>query len=95
MYSEEEGNLYWGRKEKLNLEGLGWDPNFWIYLSSYVIIMSMTAGLFHAYYIEKLNKEHQNILEGQHPSDLSEEWKKKLEMMTPQEKRQQFRKTTF
>lgn len=63
MYSGNEGKLYWARKQKLNLEGLGWEPNFWIYLMIYVIFMSMAAGLFHAYYSGKISKQHVSMLE--------------------------------
>ena len=46
-------SLYWGRKKKANYEGLGWDPNFWIYLMTYVLVGSLLAGLFHVYNAEK------------------------------------------
>ena len=85
-------SIYWGRKKKLGLEGLGWEPNFWIYLMSYVILMSMAAGLFHSYYSEHLEEE---LLLSNLPSNLPEEWVKRIEAMSPNEKRKELRKITY
>jgi hypothetical protein len=53
LYSEEESIIYWGRKIVATVLDFGWDPNFWIYLMYYVIVLSLVVGLVHAYFAGK------------------------------------------
>lgn len=58
LFSEELKTIFWGRKKPSNIQGLGWGPEFWIYIMIYVIVMSLGAGIFHSHYAEKLEEQN-------------------------------------
>ena len=57
IFSAEEGTIFWTRKKPANLKGLGWGPEFWIYIMIYVMLMSLGAGLFHSHYSDKIEEQ--------------------------------------
>jgi flagellar basal body-associated protein FliL len=59
--SEEMKTIFWGRKKPSNIQGLGWGPEFWIYIMIYVIIMSLGAGIFHSHSAEQLEEQNNFI----------------------------------
>ena len=78
LFSGNEKTIYWGRKKKANLQGVGWDPNFWIYLMTYVIAMSLAAGLFHAYKVKNTETQKKLDLPKWKPSTVINEEKGKI-----------------
>lgn len=64
LFSEDLGKIFWGRKKPSDIQGLGWGPEFWIYIMIYVMFMSLGAGIFHSHWVEKI-EEQNNLLKGQ------------------------------
>jgi len=71
LFSDEIGKIFWGRKKPSNIQGLGWGPEFWIYIMIYVMFMSLGAGIFHSHWSQKI-EEQNNTYKGQLGSQAQE-----------------------
>eukprot|EP00357_Protocruzia_adherens_P002613 CAMPEP_0115006250 /NCGR_PEP_ID=MMETSP0216-20121206/20382_1 /TAXON_ID=223996 /ORGANISM="Protocruzia adherens, Strain Boccale" /LENGTH=518 /DNA_ID=CAMNT_0002372785 /DNA_START=116 /DNA_END=1672 /DNA_ORIENTATION=- len=57
VIEKESCRVDWIRKRELALTGFGWDPNFWLYLMIYTIVVSLSVGTIHAYCLKKLERD--------------------------------------
>lgn len=78
------------RKAILGLDAIGWSPNFWVYLMLYVIGASLFFGLLHVYVNDKGDLEAASLISNAALPDSSYQ----IDVMSPSEKRNKFRKTT-
>lgn len=62
LYSETQHRIVWGRRAFKTPSGLGWDPNFWVYVMCYVILASLVLVSMHFYWDSKLQEEERKLL---------------------------------
>jgi hypothetical protein len=62
LYSESQHKIVWGRRAFKTPSGLGWDPNFWVYVMCYVILASLVLVTMHFYWDSKLQEEERKLL---------------------------------
>lgn len=62
LYSENQHRIVWGRRAFKTPVGLGWDPNFWVYVMCYVILASLVLVTMHFYWDSKLQEEERKLL---------------------------------
>ena len=62
LYSETQHRIVWGRRAFKTPPGLGWDPNFWVYVMTYVIGASLVLLSMHFYWDSKLQEEERKLL---------------------------------
>lgn len=74
LFSSDQATIFWGRKKPANLKGIGWGPDFWIYIMIYVMVMSLGAGLLHSHFLPDKIQE-QSILKEHADSNPPEEFK--------------------
>jgi hypothetical protein len=88
LVSNDQKTIFWARKKPANLKGLGWSPEFWIYIMIYVMLMSLGAGFFHSQFFDKLE-------EGSEVIKNSSEQSPQFEILPKRNKIKHPRKTTF
>jgi hypothetical protein len=61
LYSNTQRMIGWGRRA-VQVSDFGWNPNFWMLLMIYVMVMSLILGLAHTAYLKKLKHADLNLL---------------------------------
>jgi len=62
LYSETQHRIVWGRRAFKTPIGLGWDPNFWVYVMCYVILATLVLVTMHFYWDSKVQEEERKLL---------------------------------
>jgi hypothetical protein len=61
LYSNTRRMIGWGRRA-VQVSDFGWNPNFWMLLMIYVMVMSLLLGLAHTAYLKRLKHADLSLL---------------------------------